>query len=581
LETGLRRSRVKSTFGKPGPSESAAKRERVKDTEIAAAIPAHRRAYGGRLILGFLLGAGLVLLRLIHLDADSPAGMSWSAGIYVDEGYKTLAPRNLILFGTTHWNDADDYRGWMEGSPLTQWSFYAGFKLFGVKITSARLVTVFYTAFLLSLYAVALRDRYRPWVYFTGLLALGLESTVFFFSRVALFEIPLALFLYGLLFALSRVREGRVLLPVLLIIAVGTVASFAVKKSAMLYITPVLAGAGVYLAVKSRHYRDPKLWLLAGGAAAVLGVFMLLTTGIWAHRVEISPISILTRVLAHPIAACSPFVVLLGLVCATTGLLAKPELYLGNLYRGCLLSVVLLGPPLLAAFSYNPLRYYVPIVPAYILLAVEWLHLEGWKSAAPKRSGWILAVVVIALLALLAFHAGNVSYQWILGEDALAKRAPHLSLLPWALVVALAAWRWRHLVFNRRGTSYVVAAIALLLAVQSAYSLGSFFLFPSYRSGEIRAEISKLVGDGESMGGDWAPFFALGTGIKALYINHRINAPERLREVAPKYYLYNKGRFPELRPDKVARAAQVSMSPPLLRAKYIGRKVALYQVFYD
>ena len=186
----------------------------MQDVNVAAPIPAHRRVRGGHLILGFLLVAGLILLRLIPLDADTPAGISWSAGLYVDEGYKTLSPRNLILFGTTHWNDADTYRGWMERSPLTQWSYYAGFKLFGVNITSARLATVFYMALLLCFYAVALRDRYRPWIYLTGLLALGLESTVFFFSRVSLFEIPLALFLYGLLFALARVREGRVLLPV-------------------------------------------------------------------------------------------------------------------------------------------------------------------------------------------------------------------------------------------------------------------------------------------------------------------------------------------------------------------------------
>jgi hypothetical protein len=376
-------------------------------------------------------------------------------------------------------------------------------------------------------------------------------------------------------------RYGRVLLPVLLTIAVGIVASFAIKKSAMRYVAPVLAGMGAYLAFDRGHYRDRRLWLLAGASAAAVGVFMLLTTETWVDRLEMSPISILSRALANPVASCSPFVVLLGLYCAAAGLLTKPELYLGNLYRSCLLSIVLLGPLVLAFFSYTPVRYYVPIVPAYLLLTVEWLHVGGWKNEAPSKSGWLLAVVVTALLALVAFHAGNALCQRVLAETALEKQTPHFSVLPWALVAALAAWRWRHLVFGRRGTSCAFAATALLLAAQSTHDLGSFFLFPSYRSSEIRAEISTLVGDGDTMGGDWAPFFALGTGIKALYINHVFNAPKRLREVAPKYYLYSEGYFPELRAKNVARTAGVSMSPALFRAKYIGRDVILYRVIYD
>lgn len=63
-----------------------------------------------------------ITLRLTHIDADTPAGLSWSAGLYVDEGYKTLSPRNLLLLGNTHWHEADTYPGWMKSSPVTQWS---------------------------------------------------------------------------------------------------------------------------------------------------------------------------------------------------------------------------------------------------------------------------------------------------------------------------------------------------------------------------------------------------------------------------------------------------------------------------
>ena len=84
-----------------------------------------------RIALTVGLAVGLALLRLIHLGADTPSEFSRSAGPYVDEGYKTLSPRNLVLFGTTHWNSEDTYRGWMKDSPITQWSYYASFRLFG------------------------------------------------------------------------------------------------------------------------------------------------------------------------------------------------------------------------------------------------------------------------------------------------------------------------------------------------------------------------------------------------------------------------------------------------------------------
>lgn len=61
-----------------------------------------------KLGIALALAVALALLRLVHLTADTPYGLTEpTAGIYVDEGYKTLSPRNLILYGRTHWNDAD------------------------------------------------------------------------------------------------------------------------------------------------------------------------------------------------------------------------------------------------------------------------------------------------------------------------------------------------------------------------------------------------------------------------------------------------------------------------------------------
>src|SRR5512132_2766522 len=64
-------------------------------------------------------------LRFLDLGADTPIwAKSYSMGDYVDEGYKTLSARNLVLFGQTHWHPLDNYPGWMKASPVTNWSYY-------------------------------------------------------------------------------------------------------------------------------------------------------------------------------------------------------------------------------------------------------------------------------------------------------------------------------------------------------------------------------------------------------------------------------------------------------------------------
>ncbi|MGB5514428.1 MAG: hypothetical protein WBP36_07890 [Thermoanaerobaculia bacterium] len=100
--------------------------------------------------VGLLLILALVGLRLIHLGADPPDSL-WteSFGPFVDEGYKTLDARNLALFGQTHWNDQDDYPGWLPRSPITQLSFLAAFRVLGQEIENARLVTILWFLLLL------------------------------------------------------------------------------------------------------------------------------------------------------------------------------------------------------------------------------------------------------------------------------------------------------------------------------------------------------------------------------------------------------------------------------------------------
>ena len=47
-------------------------------------------------------------LRLIHITADPPANLSWSGGLFFDEGALAHNARNKVLFGEwklDEWND--------------------------------------------------------------------------------------------------------------------------------------------------------------------------------------------------------------------------------------------------------------------------------------------------------------------------------------------------------------------------------------------------------------------------------------------------------------------------------------------
>ena len=95
---------------------------------------------GSKLLAVTLVILALGLFRLVHLSADTPPSASPTGfGLYVDEGYKTLAARRRLLFGATRWNPADEFSGWMKESALTQWSYYAGFRLLGPRVESARI----------------------------------------------------------------------------------------------------------------------------------------------------------------------------------------------------------------------------------------------------------------------------------------------------------------------------------------------------------------------------------------------------------------------------------------------------------
>jgi hypothetical protein len=540
-----------------------------------------------RVGIALALAVGLGLLRLVHLTADTPYGLTEpTAGEYVDEGYKTLSPRNLILHGRTHWNAADDYPGWLDSSPLTQWSFYLSFRLFGIDIGPARLVTIAYFTLLLCGYVWAMAGRYPTALLLAGLVALGLESTIFFFSRIALFETPQLVFVYLLLFLFSRMREGRGAAAIALAVGVALTLTFTIKHSALLVMGPVLLATVVSAA--GRTFDSRTLRIVAAVVAAVMVVVLALTEQSWAFRMQLAPLGFLERMMTIPLAYASPFVLVAGWLCALHALLTRPGLWFKDLYRLCLIAIVVLGPLELALFWYNPLRYFVPFLPAYVLLVLEWVHLGGWKDALPRRVRLPGSVLVVGALACALYWSGmgilrllalNPPYEPLYFLEP--RPNPQLWLLTGlAVLAALALWMGRSRMLRPTVMRGLAGVLAVLFVTGNLYTLGAFWLDPSYRSTELRSQLEALIPPGSSLVGDWAPFLTLGTHIKPLHMNSRLNRPARFGELRPDYLLYCETFDAEVVMNELAEVAGVSLSPPLLESSYNGRRVILYAIHY-
>ena len=191
--------------------------------------------YKGIIIAGVL--AVSLALRLYSLDSDPPDYLSWSAAIYVDEGYKALDARNTVKYGSNHWTPYDEYRGHRYTSRIIHEVQLWIFDNFGVKIRSLRHFNI---AVSVAIIAVVLATM--AFIFDTRMvLMLGISfaiNVVFLFqSRLALYEFPMLLMgviLYPALFlffnhGIIRTRAARAVYLLFLVVLILAVTSFGLR----------------------------------------------------------------------------------------------------------------------------------------------------------------------------------------------------------------------------------------------------------------------------------------------------------------------------------------------------------------
>ena len=181
-----------------------------------------------RLLFSVLLpriGAGglILLVRLVALDADPPPWLSWSTGLYTDEGYYTLDARHEVLFGTLAPGNFHDRLL----SPLLSIVQQGVFEVFGAGLLQARLLCVCFGLLTIGVFWLALRRAFDSRTADYGALFLGLAPPFALSNRLALQETPtvfwlvlaFALWAYGVKWASGAALAVAVVFKGLAIIA--------------------------------------------------------------------------------------------------------------------------------------------------------------------------------------------------------------------------------------------------------------------------------------------------------------------------------------------------------------------------
>lgn len=503
----------------------------------------------------------ITVLRFVHLSADTPRGIDHNIGLYVDEGYKTLSPRNLVLFGNEHWNKCDEYRGWMRESPLTQWAYCLAFLASGANIQSARSVTIISFSLFLTAFAYAFKDHYSPKLFYNGLLFLGLENVLFFYSRVALFEIPLILLIYGTLFIIKKMEATKGIVKFDLIVLILLFSYFLIKKTAFLYLIPVFMATTIILFAQKQIFTRLKSWQFYSFLSLLVVLFTLLSFKIWMPRIEISMNSVAKRILNYTLMETSPIVVISGMMCAFHGLIFQTKSYLYNPYRVSLLSIILICPLILAFFPYNPLRYYVPILPAYILICLEWLNLN---PAGPNRLSKTALLFSFPFIILTVFYLSH----WI-------------GLTFFILIACLILLLSKYSKIIRDKAKIPITIMFVMFYIFNISDVGSFLLRPDYQSMEIRSDITKIVPRDSSIAGDWAPFFTLDTTIRSIYMAKDFNSPYNIKCLRPDFFLFSDFED-SIEHIKIIRTLDgVRVGEPRYNSEYLGFDVILFPLKYE
>jgi hypothetical protein len=566
----------------------------VQKEHVRAETDQPRSRAGPRNYLLLLILLIAAVIRLSSLDADPPGWyIPLDIGFHVDDGYKTLDARNRIVFGKTHWNANDDYPGWSKSSPFTQQSYYYAFKILGLHLSSARLVNVcLFTVFLI----VVMMTTRRHWnsnIVLFGAFLFAIDPTLFNFSRVTLFEIALILFIYTGILLLLSLKPHRHLAALLMLTGIALIAGLGIKLSALFYLLPVCAVVGIVWCVDKRFIstRNNGNLAMLVVLAFTLVAALFLTRDVWITRVTFGlsqRISAPQVIFWNNIAMLSPFLLTTAYLCIIHTVAERSALLMENLFRLALVASVVCLPIMLNLFAYNPPRYSAPIVPAAILLILDWLNrqqsvehrIRSWSQLRRGEKLAVVGLLVMIVMSLLNIFNTYIVYPFDPRDKPGLSRDSVLMLFPFA---SIAAFLLMYKIRARIGDRQIRACITLSLLAYCLLSIGitaRALIAPTYFSQAVRSKLEANIGSGQSVAGDWAPFLTAESTIPSLYMNREVNRTDTILKTRPDYLVLSEVKNDRFSLARLQKNTGLALDAPVFLGVYHSQDINLYRIHY-
>jgi hypothetical protein len=550
-----------------------------------------------RTLLLFLVGA-FAALQLVRVSADSPVFLSRDIGIFIDEGFKTLDARNMVLYGKTHWTDEDEYSGWLLGSPFTVLPNFAVFKVFGVSLSNARtLGTCFAVGVLMILFAFT-RITYGGRLALLCVLLLATNHIFFFHGRTALFEVKALFFMVSTLYFMKKARRDPVFFALVIL---SCTAVYFCKRTMITFVLAV----GVYYVLTA--WRGALLRRLTRPLVAALLLIATLGTAYFLefHSDLFKGATVVGRDLRGPLTALTAWAtptffkkipVLSWLALLYVGFVFA-RLMFERTYRNAdiLFSVWLITGILVHSFfDYRPLRYHmVFLVPIVVLAARGMLALPEILGAAIEGRGkWVMRAVIllsVIWLALFAIWSLLSSFSFLRPVlDLLSGHAPALAVGSALVLVTIGLYGCRRresiLRVLRNRHEAICVVLTVLIVVTHLIPIAAWMRAPQYELASLSGGLRSL-GEEVIVVGQWAPQLCVDTTCKTLYSDlflggkgkdpHTMNL-ENLESIRPDFVVFVDGVSDAYRNEFERLYPGVVQEEPTLEGPYGGRMVCVH-----
>jgi 4-amino-4-deoxy-L-arabinose transferase-like glycosyltransferase len=492
------------------------------------------RRYRVPLAIGVIFIA-ILALRLIHLDADSPLGLSWSGGYFGDEMALAHNARNKVLFG--EWI-SDEWNPYIY-SPLLTLFEYAFFSVLGVGLIPLRLVNicVLFLAFWLLLLVL---QRERDWpTALLGVGLLGLNYIFLMYNRIGLNDTFLV---FPMLLTLYLWHRGLEKPPYFILAGISAFICYTTKATA-LYFTLAAALSLVWAILQKvreagglkKGLRSLGFFLSGFGLSFIAWYVFFFLPNLgrfnsamqdWVGLAMPENLGRYWRNVTSPqilkYFSLSPVELLVGLSFI-------PWLFL-TLFKDwkkikpleVFLSLWLLGGYLtIDGLNYHPLRYDVPLLPPLIMLTAlllskiwSWSDSGNFNLKAVFTKGWLF------ILWILFVSQYSMGYkQLVIGTLAL------LGLVSIFMLVSLMKPKLPGLMKSgsdrdRRIRLFLRSGVAGLIVFSLIIQGAQYYRWvrsPAYSVRNTSRELGRLSGE-VLIAGLWAPLATIENRHRSLYL---------------------------------------------------------------